>query len=384
MVGGGAPPPTTVQFHFSKGFQVNRRTVLAFLCAGALSLAGCTASAAPEPLSTPEPVAASPASSASSSTPAVDASTLRGPATAPLVPDIVPLSESFTQTLPTTVTDYENKSVTIPSAQRILALDIYGTLADTVVGLGLGDKLAGRTASNTGASLKDLPLVTAGAHELNAEAILAMRPDVVLADSTIGPPEVLAQIAAAGIPVVSFTPDRSVTGITQMVTDVALALGVPEAGVALNQQIAGELASTRTAIAGLSSGTSSPLRTAMLYVRGTAGVFFIMGPGTGAEDLLHELGLHDVAAEAGLKGSRPANAESLAALDPQVYLMMSDGLESAGGIDGLLKRPGVANTAAGQHRRIIDAPDGQLLSYGPNTPAALLALAKTVYTQGSK
>lgn len=359
---------------------MNRRTVLAFLGVGALSLVGCTGTAAPAIPGSPPPVSAPTAASGS----LVDASALRGPATVPAIKDVVALDPPAASSLPATVTDHEHKAVTVMSADRILALDIYGTLAETVVGLGLGGKLVGRTASNTGASLGDLPLVTSGAHELNAEAILGMRPDVVLADSTIGPPEVLKQISAAGIPVVMFTPDRSVAGIADMVTGVAQALGVSQSGSELNQRISGELQQARTRINELSSGTPVPLRASVLYVRGTAGVFFIMGPGTGAEDLLDELGLENVASKAGLKGSRPANAESLAALDPQVFLLMSDGLESTGGIIGLLNRPGVANTAAGSTKRIIDAPDGQLMSYGPNTPAALTALAETLYTQGSK
>ena len=87
----------------------------------------------------------------------------------------------------------------------------------------------------------------------------------------------------------------------------------------------------------------------------------------------------DAAAEAGIKGTKPANAEALAALDPDVILVMADGLESTGGLQGLLARPGVGQTTAGKHRRIVDVPDGQLLSFGPNTAAALTSIARAIY-----
>ena len=49
-------------------------------------------------------------------------------------------------------------------------------------------------------------------------------------------------------------------------------------------------------------------------------------------------------------------------------------MESVGGIEGLLKLPGVAQTNAGKNARIIDVDDSLLLSFGPRTPSLLNAL----------
>ena len=57
--------------------------------------------------------------------------------------------------------------------------------------------------------------------------------------------------------------------------------------------------------------------------------------------------------------------------------MMTDGLESVDGIDGLIERiPAIAATPAGQHRRIIDMADSDVLSFGPRTPQIVDALAR--------
>lgn len=48
--------------------------------------------------------------------------------------------------------------------------------------------------------------------------------------------------------------------------------------------------------------------------------------------------------------------------------MMTKGLESVGGVDGLLDVPGIRETPAGLDRRIVTLEDGVLLSYGPRTP----------------
>ena len=63
-----------------------------------------------------------------------------------------------------------------------------------------------------------------------------------------------------------------------------------------------------------------------------------------------------------------------------LILVMTDGLASVGGVDGLLaSKPAVALTNAGKHRRLVDMADGQILSFGPQTPAVLDALARTIY-----
>jgi iron complex transport system substrate-binding protein len=54
---------------------------------------------------------------------------------------------------------------------------------------------------------------------------------------------------------------------------------------------------------------------------------------------------------------------------------MSKGLESVGGVQGLLKLPGVAQTKAGKNAAVIDVDDSLLLSFGPRTPSLIEALA---------
>jgi iron complex transport system substrate-binding protein len=55
---------------------------------------------------------------------------------------------------------------------------------------------------------------------------------------------------------------------------------------------------------------------------------------------------------------------------------MEKGLESVGGVDGLLALPGVAQTPAARDRRVIVVPDGELLNFGPRTPETLKDIAR--------
>jgi len=290
---------------------------------------------------------------------------------------VTPLSPAPTPALPVTVTDERGKKVTVTDASRMLALDVYGTLAETVVGLGLGDRLVGRSSSNTLSTMASLPVVTENGHNLNAEAILALRPTLVLIDTTIGPSAVRDQLEASGVTTVYFSPKRELDTVPDRIAAVADALGVPEAGTTLATRVKDEIADARAQIATMAP--AEPLRMVFLYIRGTAGVFFVFGKGEGADELIDALSGEDVASEAGLEGIKPASAEALLATNPEVILVMTDGLASTGGVDGLLARPGVADTTAGQRRRVVDMADGQVLSFGPSTAAVLLSLADAVY-----
>jgi iron complex transport system substrate-binding protein len=286
-----------------------------------------------------------------------------------------------TPQLPATVVDNQGTEVTVTDTSRILALDIYGTLAATVYGLGLGDSVVGRDTSTSFAGAEELPLVTQNGHELNGEAMLELAPSVIITDSSIGPWDVVLQMREAGIPVIVVTPDRNLSNFGEIAGMVAAGLGVPEAGAALTERVDAEISQEIATIASVTPAEAADRpRILFLYVRGNAGVYYIFGDESGADTLIEALGGVDVAGEIGWKGMRPMTAEALVKAQPDLILMMTKGLESVDGVDGLLERiPAVAETPAGQNRRIVDMSDYEILSFGPRTPGVLDALARAIY-----
>lgn len=135
-----------------------------------------------------------------------DPRNLRGLTEVPDLSDPKPVDGSFGQKLPVTVTDVENNTVTVTDTSRILALDLYGTLSRTLIGLGMGDKIVGRTVSSTEKQLHNLPVVTENGHTLNVEAIAALKPTLVIADRSLGPVKPLISFASPGSRSSSSTP----------------------------------------------------------------------------------------------------------------------------------------------------------------------------------
>lgn len=219
--------------------------------------------------------------------------------------------------------------------------------------------------------------------ELNTEAVLDLHPDLILTNLTIGTERVYSQLESAGIKVVRFPEVPSIAKIGESIHAVASVFGLTTEADALADKTDKGMTEARAEIAKLQSATPRKPRAIVLYVRGHAGLFFIFGPDYGAAQVIDTLGLSDVAGDSGITDLAPANAESLVSLDPEIILTMKDGVESTGGIDGLLARPGLAETTAGRNKRLILAADNQLLSYGPRTPANLEALARAIYTDAT-
>jgi len=294
---------------------------------------------------------------------------------------IVPVGDKPVSNLPVTLVDNQGTTVTVTDTSRILALDIYGSLAATVYGLGLGDNVIGRDTSTGFPEAADLPLVTQNGHELNAEAILELAPTVVITDTTVGPWDVILQLREIGIPVVITDSHRDLDNVDTIIDQVAEALGVPEAGDELAARVSGDIEAKVAEITAIApTAVEDKVRIVFLYVRGNAGIYYMFGKESGADSLIQALGGVDVATEIDWQGMRPINAEALVEMEPDLILMMTKGLESVDGIDGLLERvPAVANTPAGINRRIVDMSDYEILSFGPRTPDVLDALARAIY-----
>lgn len=240
-------------------------------------------------------------------------------------------------------------------------------LTETVFALDLGDRVVGRDLSSTLEAAADLPIVTSG-HDVSAESVLSLRPTLVLVDEDTGPKEALEQIAAAGVTVTTVEKAVTIEEIVPRLLAVADVLGVPERGAAVAERIQADL----TSIAW--PGGERPV-VSFLYLRGTASVYLLGGPGAGPDSLIAAAGATDGGVAAGLdQPFTPLTPEALVAAAPDILLVTTTGLESVGGLDGMLELSGVSQTPAGRARRVIAIEDGLLFSFGPRTPGLIASL----------
>ena len=257
-------------------------------------------------------------------------------------------------------------STTNFSVSRVVVL--ANGVAEIMNALNAKSILVGRDISSTEKELKDIPVVTSG-HQVMPEKVIELKPDLVIIDASTGPKAAIDQIRTAGIKIIETPESWTLSDIPTKVSAVATAIGAQQQGDLLNQTFNKELKTSTIA--------TKP-RIAFLYLRGTSSVYLIGGPGSGSDSLIEAIGATDVGAQSLPNPYNTMTAESLATLNPDVIIVMTKGLQSVGGISGLLKLPGVAQTQAGKNQAVIDVDDSLLLSYGPRTPSLVTALAKAV------
>jgi len=260
-------------------------------------------------------------------------------------------------------------SIQSPSAFSVSrVVSLANGVAEIMNALNAKSILVGRDISSTEAELKDIPMVTSG-HQVISEKVIALKPDLVIIDASTGPRSAIEQIKSAGIKVVQTPESWTLAEISTKVSAVASAIGAPSQGILLNQKIKEESVAKKV---------SGKPTVAFLYLRGTSSIYLIGGPGSGADSLIQAVGGVDVGAKSLKHPFNTLTAESLASINPDVLIVMTKGLESVGGVDGLLKLPGVAQTTAGKNHAVVDVDDSLLLSFGPRTPSLLNQLAVAV------
>ena len=244
-----------------------------------------------------------------------------------------------------------------PVAEKVVAL--ANGAGEIISAMGFKSILIGRDIASTDVDLKSVPIVTSG-HQVVAEKIIALTPDLVIVDKSTGPQSALDALAVAGIRVVT-TPEAWTLGdMPAKVGAIADAIGVPASGAALNTALNSSLEKLQE--------SPEKSRVVFLYLRGGSSIYLIGGKGSGADSLISAVGALDVGASTLANPFSAMTSELLASLNPDVLLVMSKGLQSVGGVSGLVQLPGIAQTAAAKNRRVIAVDDSLLLSFGPRTP----------------
>jgi iron complex transport system substrate-binding protein len=306
--------------------------------------------------------------SGASATPAIgpDATVARAPATPP--------PAAVRPVLPAIVMDMDGRQVTVSDASRIIPLN--GDIAEVMWALGLGVNVVATDTSATYPEAATRLPRSGYQRSLSAEGILSLRPTLLIGTETAGPPAVIEQIRSAGVPVVILPAVMSLEGIAPKIRGVAAALGVAPAGDALAAQTTAEIEAAKR----LAQQATSKPRVAFLYVRGGA-TQQIGGVGTSADALIAAAGAEDAGVAAGIRGFQPITAEAIVTAKPDVLLLLSAGLASVGGVEGLLAIPGIAQAPAGRAKRVLDFEDQYLLGMGPRTGLVLMELVKALHPE---
>jgi len=145
------------------------------------------------------------------------------------------------------VVDDAGRTVTLPHpARRIVTLIPSAT--ETLVELGAKGAIAGRTDYDLGLGVDSLPSVGGGL-DPSLEAIVSLRPDLVIGWETDGPARLRDRLTSLGIPVFSIKTEDT-TDVFRAIGNLGVLTGRGARADSLAARVRGELEAVRRSVAG--------------------------------------------------------------------------------------------------------------------------------------
>lgn len=249
--------------------------------------------------------------------------------------------------------------------KRIITLS--AALTETADALDFGKNIvAVDITSMYPAFVNKLPRVSNN-RSVSAEGLIAFAPDLVLAPEGSVSKEVQYQLQSAGIRFVNIKQEYSVTGALNFIRAVAAALQVVPKGEALAKETDIKI---KQSLATLKVGGKAP-KVLFIYARGT-GTMLVAGKKTSMDAIITLSGGKNAVSE--FTEFKPYTTEALIRANPDVILMFEFGYNSLGGINSILKMPGVGQTTAGKNKRIIQLDADLLVNFSVRLNLAITAL----------
>jgi iron complex transport system substrate-binding protein len=258
-------------------------------------------------------------------------------------------------------------------AQRIIALG--GSVTEIVVALGAEERLVARdSTSSYPDSITDLPDV-GYLRALSPEGVLALGPDLIVAEADAGPIEAVEVLRAAGVPFVLMPDDPTPGGVAAKITAVAEAIGRPDEGAALAARVTAELAEAEA----LAATVTEPKRV-LFVLSAQGGRIMAGGDGSSADGIIRLAGGQNAAT--GFVGYKQMTDEAVLAASPDVILMMDRDGDHAAANAELLALPSLASSPAARNGAVIRMNGLLLLGFGPRTAEAARNLHDALYPTG--
>ncbi len=240
-------------------------------------------------------------------------------------------------------------------------VSLGSAVTEIIVALDAEERLVGIDDSSVlSQELSQLPQV--GYYRMvSAEGVLSVQPGMIISSEDAGPPEALKKIKNSGVTVIQVPAEKTLAGTVNRIRSIGKALEAGEAAESLLKPVEERMQDPLKPLA------PEP-KVLFIYARG-GGAPNVSGTGTGADEMIRLAGAKN--AVDGFKGYRPLTPEALVTCQPDVLLMTRQGLDAMGGEKALWTLPGMQNTPAGKHSRIVVMDEVLLLGFGPRVVDAI-------------
>ncbi|WP_407518807.1 heme/hemin ABC transporter substrate-binding protein [Methylobacterium oryzisoli] len=267
------------------------------------------------------------------------------------------------------------RAVRAAPAARIVSLG--GAVTEILYRIGAAERVVAvdTTSLYPAEALRDKPNV-GYLRALSAEGLLSARPDLVIATEGAGPPDVLALVREAGIPVASVAEAPTEAGVLDRIVAVGRHAGLDdEAG-----RLAAEVRADFAALAVERGRITRPTR-ALVVLSLQNGRLLAGGRNSTADGILRLAGATNAAE--GIEGFKPMGDEAVIAAAPEAVVMMRTGHGTATP-EAVFAQPGLSQTPAARRHALVTLDGLLLLGFGPRTPQAARDLMRALHPDLSR
>lgn len=270
-------------------------------------------------------------------------------------------------------TEAELTAADSPKEWRIVSLN--GTITELLHEFKLQDKIVGVDVTSTyPETVKDITNL-GHSSQLNAEAILALKPNLILVDEKVAGAKALGGLKDAGIDIQVIKIPQTLDASLLVAEQLSEILGETIDTKPLAQKIE----NNKQKLSELLTNASSKPKVLFIYARG-AQAMMVAGKNTFAEAMITLAGGTPVVQE--FESFKPLTPEALIQYQPDAILMFNSGLASLAdeakelsGKQQLLSIAGIEQTPAGKNQHIITMEGLYLSGFGPRSSDAALELA---------
>ncbi|WP_338814929.1 ABC transporter substrate-binding protein [Bernardetia sp. Wsw4-3y2] len=221
---------------------------------------------------------------------------------------------------------------------------------------------------------------TVGYHRaLSAEAILSMKPTLILEDNNIGPEHVVTQLKDLQIPMKQFGKyEHTIAGTDSLIREMGIYFNASQKAEELCKKLDEDMEKAKQEIANYKTIP----KVLVIHFGRASNVYLVMTKKSTAAKMIEWAG--GTMAVEDQKGMKQFSPEVVAQADPDIILLTDFGYDRLGSTQKISELAGISTTKAFKNNQIYRVEEHDMVYLGPRTGENILLLQKLIHQDAKK
>ena len=236
-----------------------------------------------------------------------------------------------------------------------------GSITEIIYFLNLQNKLVGvDVTSNYPLNAKKLPSI-GYIRNLSIEGLLSLKPNLILAEESIGPPIILKQLNKTSVEFRIIKNNYTIDGINEKFLCISKILDVEINNNIDYKKFVNNVKKLKSFVKNNNKEKKDILL--ILMMKGTSPI--IAGKNTSGHGFIKMIGQNNSMGK--VSGWKPVSSEQILIANPNYIIVTKRALKDFTSIEKFLKLPGISSTKAAKNKNVFIKDGMSLLGYGPRT-----------------